>query len=214
MKRIRLYTAALALIAGAVLFALPASQANETKSPAKNVTFSKDVAPIFFKNCAECHRPGEAAPMSLLSYKDARPWARSIREKVISREMPPWHADPRVGKFSNDPSLTQEQIDTITAWVDGGAKEGDPRALPPAPKFVEGWGIGQPDLVLKMPEEFTLEPNGPSDYRYFAIDPGFTEDKYVQIAELRPGNRRIVHHIQAFLVPPPPGVKQWKTPTN
>jgi hypothetical protein len=160
------------------------------------------VAPILFKNCVECHRPGEAAPMSLLSYKEARPWARSIREKVVSREMPPWHADPRVGQFSNDISLTQDQIDTITAWVDGGAKEGDPRDLPPGPKFVEGWGIGQPDLILKMPEEFTLEADGPDEYQRFLIDTGFTEDKYVQMAEARPGNRRIVHHIIAFILPP------------
>src|SRR5215475_15364438 len=115
MKRIRLTTVAVALLAGAVLFALPASRANETKPSAKNVTFSKDVAPIFFKNCAECHRPGEAAPMPLLSYKDARPWAKSIREKVLSREMPPWHADPRVGEFSNDRSLTKAEMETIKA---------------------------------------------------------------------------------------------------
>src|SRR5499433_2481780 len=113
-------------------------------SNSKDVTFSKDVAPIFFNSCVQCHRAGEAAPMSLLSYKDARPWARSIREKVVSREMPPWHADPRVGQFLNDPRLTQAEIDTITAWVDGGAKEGEARDLPPTPKFVEGWNIGQP----------------------------------------------------------------------
>jgi hypothetical protein len=128
--------------------------------------------------------------------------------------MPPWHADPRFGQFSNDASLTQAEIDTIKAWVDGGAKEGAPRDLPPAPKFVEGWGIGQPDLILKIPEEFTLEANGPDEYRFFVLDPGFTEDKYVQFAEARPGNRRIVHHILSYILPPPPGVKSWKTPTN
>jgi mono/diheme cytochrome c family protein len=205
MKRIRLYTAALALIAGAVLFALPASRADETKSPAKNVTFSKDVAPIFFKNCAECHRPGESAPMSLLSYKDARPWAKSIREKAINREMPPWHADPGTGQFSNDRRLTEAEINTIAAWVDGQAPEGDPRDLPPRPEIVEGWKIGKPDLILQMPEEFTLEATGPDEYHFFEIDPGFTEDKYVQMAETRPGNRRVVHHINVFILPPPPG---------
>ena len=178
------------------------------------ITFNKDVAPIFYKNCAECHRPGEAAPMSLLSYKEARPWARSIREKVVSREMPPWHADPRVGQFSNDPRLTQAEIDTITAWVDGGAKEGEPRELPPAPKFVEGWGIGHPDLILKMPEEFTLDADGPDEYQRFVIDPGFTEDKYVQIAEARPGNRRVVRHIIAAIQPPPEGAQPQKTLTQ
>ncbi len=203
MNRARITTIVLTLLAAAAFLALPASRANETKPSAKQVTFSKDVAPILFKNCAECHRPGEAAPMSLLNYKEARPWARSIREKVLSREMPPWHADPHVGQFSNDRRLTRGEIDTITAWVDGGAKEGEPRDLPPAPKFVEGWNIGQPDLILQMPEEFTLEANGPDEIQNFQIDPGFTEDKYVQMAEARPGNRRIVHHIVAFILPPP-----------
>jgi mono/diheme cytochrome c family protein len=205
MKRTCLITIALALLAGTVLFALPASRANETKPPTKNVTFSKDVAPIFFKNCAECHRPGESAPMSLLSYKDARPWARSIREKVLSREMPPWHADPSTGHFSNDRRLTEAEIETIKVWVDAQALEGDPRDLPPQPEIVEGWKIGKPDLILRMPEEFTLEATGPDEYHFFEIDPGFTEDKYVQIAETRPGNRRIVHHINVFIAPPPPG---------
>ncbi len=117
--------------------------------------------------------------------------------------MPPWHADTHVGQFSNDRRLSQDEIDTITAWVDGGAKEGEPRDLPPTPKFVEGWNIGQPDLILKMPEEFTLDANGPDEYQHFVIDPGFTEDKYVQMAEARPGNRRIVHHIVANILPPP-----------
>ena len=205
MKRV-LCTALTALtILAAAFFASPLSGADSLAKSKGSVTFNKDVAPIFFKNCADCHRQGEAAPMSLLSYKDARPWARSIKEKVVSREMPPWHADSRVGQFSNDASLTQSQINTITAWVDGGAKEGDPRDLPPTPKFVEGWSIGQPDMILKMPEEFTLEAKGPDEYRHFLIDPGFTEDKYVQIAEARPGNRRIVHHMAAFIFPPPPG---------
>ena len=212
MKRM-LFTALAALtILAAAFIASPLSSADDLTKSKASVTFNKDVAPILFKNCVECHRPGEAAPMSLLSYKEARPWARSIREKVVSREMPPWHADPRVGQFSNDASLTRDQIDAITAWVDGGAKEGDPRDLPPAPKFVEGWGIGQPDAILKMPEEFTLEANGPDEYHHFLIDTGFTEDKYVQMAEARPGNRRIVHHIIALIIPPPPGVKSWKAP--
>jgi hypothetical protein len=207
MKRV-LCTALTALtILAAAFIASPLSSADSLAKSKASVTFNKDVAPILFKSCVECHRPGEAAPMSLLSYKDARPWARSIREKVVSREMPPWHADPRVGQFSNDASLTRDQIDTITAWVDGGAKEGDPRDLPSAPKFVEGWGIGQPDMILKAPEEFTLEASGPDEYRHFLIDPGFTEDKYVQIAEARPGNRRIVHHMAAFIFPPPPGAQ-------
>ncbi|HKA16870.1 MAG TPA: cytochrome c [Blastocatellia bacterium] len=175
----------------------------------KEVTFTRDIAPIFFKNCAECHRPGEAAPMSLLSYKDARPWARSIKEKVATKQMPPWHADSHYGEFSNDRRLSQSQIEAIAAWVDQGAKEGDPKDLPPAPKFVDGWTIGKPDLVLQMTDEFTLEASGPDEYQYFEIPTNFKEDVYVQMAEARPGNRKIVHHIIAFVSPPPKnGAKQ------
>ncbi|MGH9938974.1 MAG: hypothetical protein ACREAM_22270, partial [Blastocatellia bacterium] len=214
MKR-TLFAALTALtILAAAFFLAPSSSVGGLAKSKAAVTFNKDVAPILFKSCAECHRPGEAAPMSLLSYKDARPWARSIREKVVSREMPPWHADPRVGQFLNDPRLTRGEIDTITAWVDGGAKEGEARDLPPAPKFVEGWSIGQPDLVLKMAEEFTLDANGPDEYQQFVIDPGFTEDKYVQMSEARPGNRRIVHHMIAAVLPPPESAQPQKEQTR
>ena len=152
MKKARIIIVVTVLCAVSALFALPAGRAKDTKPSAKDVTFTKDVAPIFFKNCAECHRPGEAAPFSMLSYKDARPWARSIREQVVSREMPPWRADSHVGQFKNDRRLTDAEIETITAWVDGGAKEGDPKHLPPAPGFAGGWAIGKPDLVIPMPE--------------------------------------------------------------
>jgi mono/diheme cytochrome c family protein len=191
----------LALFAGG-FFALPSSDAKTKNSSGKNITFTKDVAPIFFKNCAECHRAGEAAPFSVMSYKEVRPWAKSIREKVVNKEMPPWHADPHVGQFKNDRRLSQAEIDTITAWVDGGAAEGNPKDLPPAPKFAEGWSIGQPDLVLPMKEEYTVAASGPDEYQYFTISTGFTEDKYVQMAEARPGNRKVVHHILAFVIPP------------
>lgn len=186
------------------LFILTVSSAATGRNEKEVVTFTKDVAPIFFKSCVECHRPGEAAPMSLLSYKDARPWAKSIREKVLNREMPPWHADPHYGEFKNDRRLTAAEIATITAWVERGAQEGDPRDLPPAPMFVEGWGIGRPDLVMQMPEEFVLEAAGPDEYQYFTIPTNFTEDRYIQAIEARPGNRKIVHHIVAFIQPPPP----------
>jgi len=187
---------------GGVLFAFPASHATETKSSAKNVTFNKDIAPIFFKSCAECHRPGESAPFSVLSYKDVRPWAKSIRENVANREMPPWHADPHTGEWANDRRLKQQEIDAITAWIDSGAKEGDARDLPATPQFAEGWTIGKPDVVIEMPEEFTLAGSGPDEYQYFDAPTNFTEDKYVQMAEARPGNRRVVHHVIAFVVRP------------
>jgi hypothetical protein len=165
------------------------------------VTFTKDVAPILYNKCAECHRPGEAAPFSVLSYKDVRPWARSIKEKVVSHEMPPWHADPHFGQWANDRRLSDDQIQKITAWVDHGAAEGNPADLPPTPTFPDGWSIGKPDVVFQIAEETTLDATGPDEYQYFDVPTNFTEDKYVQMAEARPGNRKIVHHIIAFTVP-------------
>jgi hypothetical protein len=164
----------------------------------KEITFSKDVAPIFYKNCTSCHRPGDIAPMSLLTYQDARPWARSIREKVVTREMPPWHADPHTGEFANDARLSQKEIDTIVAWVGQGAKEGDARELPPQPTFTEGWKIGKPDLVIQIPEEHTVAANAPDEYVYFRVPSNFKEDVWVQSVELRPGNRKVVHHAHTF----------------
>src|SRR6266404_1402375 len=202
MKRIRLIVTALICLAVAGAFALGAAEANGPGTSPKSVTFNKDIAPIFYKSCAECHRPGEAAPFSVLSYKDVRPWARSIKEKVVSRQMPPWHADPHIGQWANDPRLTQAQVETISAWVDGGAIEGNPKDLPPAPKFVEGWGIGNPDVIVQMPEEYSVDASGPDEYQYFDAPTNFKEDKYVQMAEARPGNRKVVHHIIAFVVPP------------
>jgi Domain of unknown function (DUF3471)/Copper type II ascorbate-dependent monooxygenase, C-terminal domain len=170
--------------------------------PPRNVSFSKDVAPILFKSCANCHKPDDIAPFSVLSYKDVRPWAKSIREKVINREMPPWSADPRYGDFSNNPSLSQNEIDTIVAWVDQGAKEGDPKDLPPAPQFNETWEIGKPDVILAMPEEHTLAAAGADDYIYFRVPTNFTEDKWIQAVEFRPGNKRVVHHAAVFIESP------------
>jgi hypothetical protein len=201
MKKSRVMLIALMGV-GAVLFAYSGSHATETGPSTKNVTFNKDIAPIFFKNCAECHRPGESAPFSVLNYKDVRPWAKSIREKVANREMPPWDADPHVGEWANDRRLKQQEIDAITAWIDSGAKEGDVRDLPAAPQFTEGWSIGKPDMVIEMPEEFTLGASGPDEYQYFDVPTNFTEDKYVQMAEARPGNRKVVHHVIAFIVRP------------
>jgi len=165
---------------------------------AKKVTFTKDVAPIFFNNCVQCHRPGEIAPMSLLSYKDARPWARSIKEKVTIGVMPPWHADPHIGEFANDRRLSQQQIETISTWVDQGAPEGNPKDLPPAPKFLDGWNIGKPDAVFYLPQEYPVPAGGVVEYKYFKVATGFTEDKWIQAAEIRPGVRGVVHHIIVF----------------
>jgi len=189
------------LAVGLIFIASGSADNTSKKSAAKNVTFSKDIAPIFFKNCAECHRPGESAPFSTLSYKDLRPWVKSIREKVANRTMPPWHADSHFGEFKNNRTLSQSEIDQILAWVDGGAVEGNPKDLPEAPKFVDGWNIGNPDLVIPIPEEYTYKV-GADEYQYFDVDTNFKEDKYVVMAEARPSNRKIVHHIIAFIIPP------------
>ena len=123
-------------------------------------TFSKEVAPILYKNCAGCHRPGEIAPMSLLTYEQARPWAKSIREKVLSGQMPPWHAAEAHGVFANDRRLTDAEKNTLTAWVDGGAPQGDPKDLPAPPQLTEGWEIGRPDLVLSMAKPYDVPASG------------------------------------------------------
>src|SRR6185503_6277100 len=137
------------LMAFAVVFAASLMLASTAgRAGNSSVTFTKDVAPILYNKCIECHRTGEIAPMSLLTYQEVRPWAKSIRQRVVERSMPPWSADPHYGKFSNDPSLSQKEIDTIVGWVDGGAAKGEDKDMPPAPKFVEGWTIGKPDVVL------------------------------------------------------------------
>ncbi|MGH9802230.1 MAG: c-type cytochrome, partial [Blastocatellia bacterium] len=166
IKRISSFVVAIALslVVGLAFIATTKADNTKTKSAAKNVTFNKDVAPIFYKSCAECHRAGESAPFSALAYRDVRPWAKSIKEKVANRVMPPWHADLHFGDFKNKTSLTQAEIDTIVSWVDGGAVEGNAKDLPPAPKFTEGWGISTPDLIVQIPEEYTYKP-GADEYQ-------------------------------------------------
>ncbi len=180
---------------------LGAGQDNPTPanpSPPKEVTYNRDVAPILYKNCVTCHRPNDIAPMSLMTYKDTRPWTRSIREAVVQRKMPPWHADPNVGEFLNDPRLSDADIATIDAWVRTGAREGDPKDLPPAPVFAEGWHI-KPDMVFTIPE-FTVPGASQDDYEYIYVPTNFTEDKWVQAAEVLPGDRRVVHHATVSVI--------------
>lgn len=160
-----------------------------------SVTFNKEVLPILQAKCQECHRPGEAAPMSLIGYKDARPWAKSIKQAVATRKMPPWFADPHVGKFANDRSLSQQEIDTLVAWVDAGAPEGNPKDAPAPRTFVEGWNIGKPDLVLEMPTAFNVPATGTIEYQYVIVPTHLTEDRWVQSVEVRPGARANMHHV-------------------
>ncbi|HLY18696.1 MAG TPA: cytochrome c [Bryobacteraceae bacterium] len=164
------------------------------------VTYT-DVAPTLYKHCATCHHPDDIAPMALLTYQQTRPWAAAIREVVLTRQMPPWKADPHYGKWSNDWSLGETEIAAIKAWVDQGAKEGDPRGLPAPPVFSTDWRIGKPDLVISIPPH-SLAPDGPDEYEYFKVPTNFTEDRWIVAAELRPGNRRIVHHAHVFVNAP------------
>jgi hypothetical protein len=157
-------------------------------------SFTKDVAPILYKNCVSCHRPGEMAPMSLLDYQSARPWAKAIQTAVVSQKMPPWFADPRYGHFENDARLTAADINTIEAWVAGGAVEGNPKDLPAQPKFVEGWRLGTPDAVVDIGQNFTVPP-GRDLYKDFVVQTNLKEGKWIRAAQVLPGNRRVVHHV-------------------
>ncbi len=180
-----------------LLFIAPqiALPAEETTS---QVTFSKDVAPILYARCVVCHHANDIAPMSLLTYQQVRPWAAAIRQAVIQRSMPPWHADPHTGEYINDPSLSKQEISTIDAWVKQGANEGSPQDLPPAPKFISGWHI-TPDLILPITEQ-TVAAGTQDDYEYIYVPTNFSEDRWVQAAEVVPGDRRVVHHATVSVI--------------
>jgi hypothetical protein len=169
-------------------------EAGQSRGQASSPTFAKDVAPIIFAKCASCHRPGEVAPMPLLTYDNVRPWAKAIRGKVISREMPPWGADARYGQFANDLSLTREQIATIVAWIDAGGPKGEDRDMPPPPTFATGWIHGTPDYVLEMPKPYPIPAEGELPGLNFWVPVPFKEDRFTRLLEFRPGNRSVVHH--------------------
>lgn len=165
-------------------------------------TYTKDVASILNNRCAGCHRAGEVAPMSLLTYDEVRPWAKAIREAVLAGKMPPWLADPKYRHFENDRRLTRDEIDKVVAWVNAGAPKGDIADLPPAPKFEPGWVIGKPDVVFAMNESFPVPADGVVAYKHFLVETNFTEDKWIQAAEIRPGNRAVVHHVIVYVREP------------
>jgi hypothetical protein len=179
----------------AITLAMAFSAAAATTGSATTVTFNKEVLPILQKRCQDCHRPGEAVPMALIGYQESRPWAKAIKQAVLSKKMPPWFADPSVGHFANDRSLSQSEIDTLVAWADAGAPEGDPKDAPAPRQFVEGWTIGKPDLVLEMPTAFPIPAKGVVEYQYVIIPTGLKEDKWVMASEIRPGDKSTMHHV-------------------
>lgn len=178
--------------------AMAASAATAPKEP----TFYKDVLPVLQKNCQSCHRSGEAAPMAFTSYKDTRPWAKAIKQAVVSKTMPPWFADPAHGKWANDRTMSIADSEVLSRWADTGAREGRKEDAPAPVEWIQGWGIGKPDLVVSMPNQYEVPASGTIDYQYVILPTGLTEDRWVSMAEARPGNRQLVHHIIAFVREP------------
>jgi len=176
-----------------VIVSLIARQVPATAAPAQ-VTFNRDIAPIIFHSCSSCHRPGEAAPFSLLTYSDVKKHARQIAEVTRSRVMPPWLPEPQELKFADEARLTDHEIQRITDWVEQGAVEGNPKELPPEPKFVEGWRLGKPDLILKASKPLTLPPSGTDTYWNFIFPVPIDGTRWVKAIEIRPGDKQYVHH--------------------
>jgi peroxiredoxin len=166
------------------------------------ITWSKQVSRIIQEKCQDCHHPNTAAPFSLVTYEDAVNWAAMMKEVVLQRRMPPWHADPRYGDFRDARQMTLAEIETVVDWINDGAPRGNPGDLPPPRDFPEGWRIGEPDIVFELPDEVTIPATGTVPYLYFETPTNFKEDMYIQAAEARPGNRAVVHHIVLFYKAP------------
>ncbi|HYR41949.1 MAG TPA: cytochrome c [Terriglobia bacterium] len=174
------------------------------------VTFTKDVAPILQRSCQNCHRPGSIAPMPLLTFEQARPWAKAIRENVILRNMPPWHIDPNVGitEFKNSVALSDQEIATIAKWVDSGAPQGNPSDMPPPRKFDDNdkWSIGTPDTIVELPKDLVVPGKAPDQWKNITVDPGLTEDRYIKAVEVKPTRGfRAIHHLGVTLMYPDGG---------
>jgi len=211
------------LVAGAALFvctlAFVSAQQKPADSSAPVPTFTKDAAPILYKNCVTCHRPGEIGPMPLLTWEDARPYAQAILEEVGAGHMPPWHAEAPDGTFSNERRLSAADKATLLAWAGGGAPKGDPKDMPPMPSFADGWQLGQPDQIIEMPEAFPVPASGAIAYEYFYLPTNFMEEKWIKSIEVRPGVRAAVHHVLVFYRAVPdrprlPGVLRPNTEQN
>ncbi len=192
----------------AILAAAPALAAGQETAGERELTFTRDIAPIIHRSCSRCHRPDEVAPMSLMTYEEVRPWARSIRNRVASREMPPWHVDRRIGiqQFKNDPSLTDAEVATIVDWVDAGAPRGDLADMPPLPTYgsADDWQIGEPDLIVRYPNHL-VPAAGPDLFGYLYASFDLEEDRYIRAIQTKPADnkaRQVVHHTNAFAIAP------------
>jgi hypothetical protein len=195
------------ILCGSLMMLLVARAAENGKTEgARPVTFSKDVAPILEKSCMSCHHQGTMTPMSLMTYAEARPWAKSIKERVVRRDMPPWHLDKTVGirEYKNDRSLSDDEIATIARWVDNGAPQGNPADMPPAPIFTseKAWFIGTPDLLVTTDQDFVMYPNGPDWWLDQFGEVKLTEDRWIKAMEIKPSNPKIVHHAVVYAIEP------------
>jgi hypothetical protein len=186
------------------LVAMPTVPAAQIQAAPGTPTYTKDVLPILQRSCQKCHRPGTAAPMSLLTYQEVRPWARSIRQKVSTRQMPPWHIDRSIGEYLEDPSLSDAEIATMVKWIDNGLPQGNPADAPPPLTFsaVTEWTYGEPDLVVEMKEGFVIPPTGPDFTPSEVVDPGIKEDRYVKWVQIVPTAWRAVHHSHVYVSMP------------
>jgi mono/diheme cytochrome c family protein len=197
---VRAFLSSAAIASFVLLAVLPVGQAPRAATSAP--TFYRDVLPILQQHCQSCHRPGEIAPMPLVTYNDAQPLALLIADDVRARKMPPWFADPRVGHFSNDPSLSAQEIHTLAAWAAANAPAGNPASAPAPPHWVEGWNIPQPDLVVRMLKPVAIPALCDIEYTYEIVPTGFKEGKWVQMSEIRPTSRANVHHAVVYIRPP------------
>src|SRR5258708_11903234 len=174
----------------------------QTASATKKPTFYHDVLPILEQHCQSCHRAGGIAPMPFENYEETRPFAEAIRRAAREKSMPPWFADSNVGQFSNDPSLKPEEISTLAAWVEEKTPAGSPKDAPPPRRWVEGWSIPKPNLILKMPQAVPLPSSGDVEYTFEIVPTNFEKDRWVQMAEVLPGLRSNVHHTVVYVLPP------------